>query len=186
MHNSRSRKTSCDDCEHSKSKNRQHAGGPLRRLPTSGPVIVDFQNKRSPRDSRCVDPAEKRRFIPLETSIHIRQASIWKENSTVLGIELARETKTGRQASVDKITSIRRAIWTSSRWHQKLGKRQGRRRKRKKGRCDQLRDVILPKELNVNGILRPGSVPCTDSESARASLCRKELYGLGTDARHNC
>ncbi len=134
-----------------------------------GPVIVEFQNKRVAPMIRGVDPAEEEKVIPLRKFIKYGNLNLEGE-STVLGIELARKL----QVNVgDKIT-----VYSPGNLGQildgikKLENAQGEEE-------DQLRDVILPKELTVTGIFETGHY-LHDSEFLLVPIyVGQELYGLG-------
>ena len=142
-----------------------------------GPVIVEFQNKRVAPLVRGVDPAEEEKVIPLKKFIKYGKLDLEGE-STVLGIELARKL----QASVgDKIT-----VYSPGNLGQILDgikKLENAKGDEEKKAIDQLRDVILPKELTVTGIFETGHY-LHDSEFLLVPVyVGQELYGLG-DALH--
>jgi lipoprotein-releasing system permease protein len=136
-----------------------HTPGVVATAPyIQGPVIVEFQNKR-------VAPI-KYGNLNLEGE------------STVLGIELARKL----QANVgDKIT-----VYSPGNLGQILDgikKLENAKGDEEKKTIDQLRDVILPKELTVTGIFETGHY-LHDSEFLLVPVyVGQELYGLG-DALH--
>ena len=142
-----------------------------------GPVIVEFQNKRVAPLIRGVDPVEEEKVIPLRKFIKYGKLDLEGE-STVLGIELARKL----QASVgDKIT-----VYSPGNLGQILDgikKLENANGDEEKKAIDQLRDVILPKELTVTGIFETGHY-LHDSEFLLVPVyVGQELYGLG-DALH--
>src|SRR5213079_2704271 len=142
-----------------------------------GPVIVEFQNKRVAPMIRGVDPAEEEKVIPLRKFIKYGNLNLEGE-STVLGIELARKL----QARVgDKIT-----VYSPGNLGQILDsikKLENAKGEEEKNAIDELRDVILPKELTVTGIFETGHY-LHDSEFLLVPIyVGQELYGLG-DALH--
>jgi len=138
-----------------------------------GPVIVEFQNKRVAPMIRGIDPAEEEKVIPLRKFIKYGNLNLEGE-STVLGIELARKL----QANVgDKIT-----VYSPGNLGQILDgikKLENAKGDEEKKAIDQLRDVILPKELTVTGIFETGHY-LHDSEFLLVPVyVGQELYGLG-------
>ena len=137
-----------------------------------GPVIVEFQNRRVAPLIRGVDPVEEEKVIPLRKFIKYGTLNL-EGDSTVLGIELARKL----QASVgDKIT-----VYSPGNLGQILDgikKLENATGDEEKQAIDQLRDVILPKELTVTGIFETGHY-LHDSEYLLVPVyVGQELYGL--------
>src|SRR5213595_161740 len=142
-----------------------------------GPVIVEFQNRRLAPLIRGIDPVQEETVIPLQKFIKYGKLDLEGE-STVLGIELARKL----QAHVgDKIT-----IYSPGNLGQILDsikKLENAKGDQEKKAVDQLRDVILPKELTVTGIFETGHY-LHDSEFLLVPIyVGQELYGMG-DALH--
>ncbi len=135
-----------------------------------GPVIAEFQNRRLAPMIRGIDPAQEEMVIPLQKFIKHGKLDLEGE-STVLGIELAG----------DKIT-----IYSPGNLGQILDsikKLENAKGDEEKKAVDQLRDVILPKELTVTGIFETGHY-LHDSEFLLVPIyVGQELYGLG-DALH--
>jgi lipoprotein-releasing system permease protein len=142
-----------------------------------GPVIAEFQNRRLAPLIRGIDPQQEEKVIPLRKFIKYGKLDL-EGDSTVLGIELARKL----QVSVgDKVT-----VYSPGNLGQildsikKLENAQGEEEKKA---IDQLREVILPKELTVTGIFETGHY-LHDSEFLLVPIhVGQELYGLG-DALH--
>jgi lipoprotein-releasing system permease protein len=128
-----------------------------------GPVIVEFHNRRL--------------VIPLQKFIKFGKLDLEGE-STVLGIELAR--KLGVSIG-DKVT-----IYSPGNLGQILDsikKLENAKGEEEKKAIDELRDVILPKELTVTGIFETGHY-LHDSEFLLVPVyVGQELYGL-SDALH--
>jgi lipoprotein-releasing system permease protein len=142
-----------------------------------GPVIVEFQNRRLAPMIRGVEPAQEEKVVPLRKFIKYGKLDLDGE-STVLGIELARKL----QVHVgDKLT-----IYSPGNLGQILDgikKLENAKGDQEKKAIDQLRDVILPKELTVTGIFETGHY-LHDSEFLLVPIyVGQELYGLG-DALH--
>ena len=137
-----------------------------------GPVIVEFQNRRVAPLIRGVDPVEEEKVIPLRKFIKYGNLNL-EGDSTVLGIELARKL----QANVgDKIT-----VYSPGNLGQILDgikKLESAKGDEEKKAIDQLREVILPKELTITGIFETGHY-LHDSEYLLVPVyVGQELYGL--------
>jgi len=137
-----------------------------------GPVIVEFQNRRVAPLIRGVDPVEEEKVIPLRKFIKYGNLNL-EGDSTVLGIELARKL----QANVgDKIT-----VYSPGNLGQILDgikKLENAKGDEEKKAIDQLREVILPKELTITGIFETGHY-LHDSEYLLVPVyVGQELYGL--------
>src|SRR5437899_948162 len=142
-----------------------------------GPVIVEFQNRRLAPMIRGVDPAQEEKVVPLRKFIKYGKLDLEGE-STVLGVELARKL----QIHVgDKLT-----VYSPGNLGQILDgikKLENAKGDEEKKAVDQLRDVILPKELTVTGIFETGHY-LHDSEFLLVPVyVGQELYGLD-DALH--
>jgi lipoprotein-releasing system permease protein len=142
-----------------------------------GPVIVEFHNRRLAPLIRGVDPEQEEKVIPLQKFIKFGKLDLEGE-STVLGIELAR--KLGVSVG-DKVT-----IYSPGNLGQVLDsikKLENAKGEEEKKAIDQLRDVILPRELTVTGIFETGHY-LHDSEFLLVPIyVGQELYDLG-DALH--
>jgi lipoprotein-releasing system permease protein len=142
-----------------------------------GPVIVEFHNRRLAPLIRGIDPKQEEKVIPLQKFIRFGKLDLEGE-STVLGIELAR--KLGVTIG-DKVT-----IYSPGNLGQILDsikKLENAKGEEEKKAVDELRDVILPKELTVTGIFETGHY-LHDSEFLLVPVyVAQELYGLG-DALH--
>ena len=142
-----------------------------------GPVIVEFENRRLAPMIRGVDPAQEEKVIPLRKFIKQGDLNLEGE-SAVLGVELARKL---RVRVGDKIT-----IYSPGNLSQVLDgikKLENAKGAEEKKAIDELRDVILPKELIVTGIFETGHY-LHDSEFLLVPIyVGQELYGLG-DALH--
>ena len=155
-----------------------HTSGVVATAPyIQGPVIVEFQNRRLAPMIRGIDPVQEEKVIPLQKFIKLGRLDLEGE-STVLGIELARKL----QVHVgDKIT-----VYSPGNLGQILDsikKLENAKGEEEKKAVDQLREVILPKELTVTGIFETGHY-LHDSEFLLVPIyVGQELYGLG-DALH--
>ena len=142
-----------------------------------GPVIVEFQNRRLAPMIRGISPLEEEEVIPLRKFI-VRGKLDLEGDSTVLGIELAR--KLGIDVG-DKVT-----VYSPGNLNEILNgikKLENAKGEKEKEAIEELRDVILPKELTVTGIYETGHY-LHDSEFLLVPIyVGQELYGLG-DALH--
>jgi len=142
-----------------------------------GPVIVEFENRRLAPMIRGVDPAQEENVIPLRKFIKQGELDLGSD-STVLGIELARNLRVGVG---DKLT-----VYSPGNLGQildEIKKLENAKGAEEKKAIDQLREVILPKELTVTGIYETGHY-LHDSEFLLVPIyIGQELYGLG-DALH--
>src|SRR5206468_4703981 len=142
-----------------------------------GPVIVEFHSRRRAPLIRGVGPQQEEKVIPLQKFIKCGKLDLEGE-STVLGIELAR--KLGVSVG-DKVT-----IYSPGNLGQVLDsvkKLENAKGDEEKKAIDELRDVILPKELTVTGIFETGHY-LHDSEFLLVPVyVGQELYDLD-DALH--
>ena len=142
-----------------------------------GPVIVEFHNRRLAPLIRGVDPQQEEKVIPLQKFIKFGKLDL-EDESTVLGIELAQ--KLGVSVG-DKVT-----VYSPGNLGQVLDgikKLENAKGDEEKKAIDELRDVILPKELTVTGIFETGHY-LHDSEFLLVPVyVGQELYGL-EDALH--
>jgi lipoprotein-releasing system permease protein len=142
-----------------------------------GPVIVEFQNRRLAPMIRGIDLSEEEKVIPIRKFIKEGKLDLEGE-STVLGIDLARTLHIGVG---DKLT-----VYSPGNLGQILDgikKLENANGADEQKAIDQLRDVILPKELTVTGIFETGHY-LHDSQFLLVPLyIGQELYGLG-DALH--
>jgi lipoprotein-releasing system permease protein len=142
-----------------------------------GPVIVEYHNRRLAPVIRGVDQAQEEKVIPLQKFIKFGKLDLEGE-STVLGIELAR--RLGVTVG-DKVT-----IYSPGNLGQVLDsikKLENAKGEEEKKAIDELRDVILPKELTITGIFETGHY-LHDSEFLLVPVyVGQELYGLD-DALH--
>jgi lipoprotein-releasing system permease protein len=155
-----------------------HVPGVVATAPyVQGPVIVEFQNRRLAPMIRGVDPKQEENVVPLRKFVKQGKLDLDGE-SVVLGIDIARKL----QINIgDKLT-----IYSPGNLGQILDgikKLENSKGDEEKAAIDELRDVILPKELAVTGIFETGHY-IHDSEFLLVPLyIGQELYGLG-DALH--
>ena len=126
---------------------------------------------------RGIDPKQEESVVPLRKFVKYGKLDLDNE-SVVLGIDLARKL----QISVgEKLT-----IYSPGNLDQILNgikKLENAKGEQEKDAVDELRDVILPKELTVTGIFETGHY-IHDSEFLLVPLhIGQELYGLG-DSLH--
>ena len=142
-----------------------------------GPVIADFQGHRMTPTIRGIDPAQEEDVTPLRK--FIKQGKLDLEgDSAVLGADLARQLRIGIG---DKLTvfspgNVGHVMDTLKRLEDAKGDEE-------KKIIDELRDVILPKELTVTGIFETGHYGHDSGYLLVPLYIGQELYGLG-DAMH--
>jgi lipoprotein-releasing system permease protein len=142
-----------------------------------GPVIVEFENRRLAPMIRGVDPAQEEKVIPLHKFIKEGKFDLEGE-STVLGIELARKLriKVGDKLTVYSPGNLGQIL-------DEIKKLENTKGDAEKKAINQLREVVLPKELTVTGIYETGHY-LHDSEFLLVPIyVGQELYNLG-DALH--
>ena len=142
-----------------------------------GPVIVEFHNRRLAPLIRGVDPEQEEKVIPLQRFIKYGRLDLEGE-STVLGIELARKlgVSVGDKVTLYSPGNLGQVLDSIKKLENATGEEE-------KKAIDELRDVILPKELTVTGIFETGHY-LHDSEFLLVPVyVGQELYGLG-DALH--
>ncbi|HEX8678604.1 MAG TPA: ABC transporter permease, partial [Chthoniobacterales bacterium] len=142
-----------------------------------GPVIVEFESRRLAPLIRGVEPEEEEKVIPLRKHIKEGELDLSGDN-VVLGVELARklEIRVGDRLTVYSPGNLTQVM-------DGLKKLESSTPEEEKAAIDQLRDVVLPKELLVTGIFETGHYQ-HDSEFLLVPLhVGQELYGL-EDALH--
>jgi lipoprotein-releasing system permease protein len=142
-----------------------------------GPVIVEFENRRLAPMIRGVDPKEEEKVVPLHKFIKHGKLDLEGE-SVVLGIDVARKLQisVGQKLTIYSPGNLSQIL-------DSIKKLENARGDDEKAAVDELRDVILPKELTVTGIFETGHY-VHDSEFVLVPLfIGQELYGLG-DALH--
>ena len=142
-----------------------------------GPVIVDFEGKRLAPSIRGIDPEEEEKVIPLKKFIVQGKLDLEGE-STVLGVELARQlgVNVGDKITVYSPGNLGNVLSAMKRLEEAKGD-EG------KKVLDQLREVVLPKELTVTGIFETGHYSHDSSYLLVPLYIGQELYGLG-DSLH--
>jgi lipoprotein-releasing system permease protein len=142
-----------------------------------GPVIVEFQNRRLAPMIRGIDPAAEEKVTPLKKFITLGKLDL-DGDSAVLGSELAR--KLGITVG-DKLTVYSPGNLGAILDRMKaLGKKSGPDEQKA---VEDLKQVVLPKELVVTGIFETGQY-FHDSEFLLVPVfVGQELYDLG-DALH--
>jgi lipoprotein-releasing system permease protein len=155
-----------------------HVPGVVATAPyVQGPVIVEFENRRLAPMIRGIDPAQEENVIPLRK--FIKQGSFDLDGeSTVLGIELARKLQIhlGDKVTVYSPGNLGHIL-------DEIKKLENAKGPEEEKAINELRDVILPKELTVTGIYETGHY-LHDSEFLLVPIfIGQELYDLG-DALH--
>ncbi|HZR79316.1 MAG TPA: ABC transporter permease [Chthoniobacterales bacterium] len=137
-----------------------------------GPVIVEFQNQRLAPVVRGIDPTAEEKVIPLRKFIKAGELDLDGE-STVLGSDLARILRINVG---DKLT-----VYSPGNLGQILDgikKLENAKGEAEKSAINELRDVVLPKELTVTGIFETGRYQY-DSEFLLVPVyIGQELYNL--------
>jgi lipoprotein-releasing system permease protein len=142
-----------------------------------GPVIVEFQNRRLAPMIRGIDPAEEEKVIPIRKFIKLGKLDL-EGDSTVIGVDLAQKlgVTVGDKLTVYSPGNLSEILDKLKALDQKQGAE-------KEKAIDDLREVVLPKELTVTGIFETGQY-LHDSEFLLVPVfVGQELYGLG-DALH--
>jgi lipoprotein-releasing system permease protein len=155
-----------------------HTSGVVATAPyVQGPVIAEFQNRRSTPMIRGIDPAQEEKVIPLRKFIKFGKLDLESE-SAVLGVELARSLNisVGDKLTVYSPGNVGQIL-------DQIKKLENAKGEEEKQAIDKLREVILPKELTVTGIFETGHY-LHDSQFLLVPVyVGQELYGLG-DALH--
>jgi lipoprotein-releasing system permease protein len=142
-----------------------------------GPVIVEFHNRRLAPMIRGVDPDEEEKVIPLRKFIKKGKLDL-SGDTTVIGVELAQKlgVTVGDKVTIYSPGNLGVVLDKLKALEQKKGQE-------KEQAVDDLREVVLPKELTVTGIFQTGQY-LHDSEFLLVPVfIGQELYGLG-DSLH--
>ena len=142
-----------------------------------GPVIVEFQGRRLAPMIRGIDPVEEEKVIPLRKFIKLGKLDL-DGDKTALGVELAQKLgmTVGDKLTVYSPGNLGEILDKLKELDQKQGEEKQR-------AVDDLREVVLPKELTVTAIFETGQY-LHDSEFLLVPIfVGQELYGLG-DALH--
>ncbi len=142
-----------------------------------GPVIAEFESRRLAPLIRGIDPEEEEKVIPLKKFV-IRGELDLEGDSAVLGVELARKLQidVGDKLTVYSPGNLGQILDGLKKLETKKGEEE-------REAIDQLREVVLPKELTVTGIFETGHY-LHDSEFLLVPIhVGQELYGL-EDALH--
>ncbi|CAN5629987.1 lipoprotein-releasing ABC transporter permease subunit [soil metagenome] len=141
------------------------------------PVIAEFESRRLAPLIRGIDPEEEEKVTPLQKFI-IQGKLDLDGDSAVLGVELARklEINVGDKLTVYSPGNLGQIL-------DGLKKLETQNGEEERQAIDQLRDVVLPKELTVTGLFETGHY-LHDSEFLLVPIhVGQELYGL-EDALH--
>ncbi|MDQ6859928.1 MAG: ABC transporter permease [Verrucomicrobiota bacterium] len=142
-----------------------------------GPVIVEFASRRLAPLIRGIDVEEEEKVIPLRKFIVDGKLDL-SGDTAVLGIELARklDIHVGDKLTVYSPGNLSQIM-------DGLKKLESHNNEEERAAVDQLRDVVLPKELTVTGIFETGHY-LHDAEFVLVPVnIGQELYGL-EDALH--
>ncbi len=156
----------------------RHTPGVVATAPyIQGPVIVEFQNRRLAPMIRGIDPPQEEKVIPLRKFIVLGKLDL-DGDKTVMGVELAQKlgVTVGDKVTVYSPGNLGAILDKLKALDQKKGEA-------KSEAIDELREVVLPKELTVTGIFQTGQY-AHDAEFLLVPIfIGQELYGLG-DALH--
>ena len=138
-----------------------------------GPVIVEFQNRRLAPMIRGVDPKQEEDVVPLRKFVKYGKLDL-DGDSVVLGIDIARKLQIniGEKLTIYSPGNLGQILDSIKKLENAKGDEEN-------AAVNELRDVILPKELTVTGIFETGHY-IHDSEFLLVPLyIGQELYGLG-------
>jgi lipoprotein-releasing system permease protein len=156
----------------------RHTPGIVATAPyIQGPVIVEYQNRRLAPMIRGIDPRQEEEVIPLKKFVILGKLDL-EGDSTVIGVELAQKlgVTVGNKVTVYSPGNLGSILDKLKELDQKKGEAKDK-------AIDELREVVLPKELTVTGIFQTGQY-LHDSEFLLVPIfIGQELYGLG-DALH--
>jgi len=142
-----------------------------------GPVIAEHDNQRLAPLIRGIDPEQEEEVIPLQKFIKRGKLDL-SGDTTVLGVELARKLNVHVGDKVTVYSPGNLDVILNG-----LKKLENAKGDEEKKAIDELRDVILPKDLTVTGIFETGHY-VHDSEFLLVPIfIGQELYGL-SDALH--
>lgn len=138
-----------------------------------GPVIVQHDDKRLAPKIRGIDPEEEEKVVPLKD--FVKQGTLdLSGDTTVMGIELARmlNVRVGDTVTVYSPGNIGQIL-------EGLKKLENAKGEDEKKAVNELRELVLPKDLTVTGIFETGHY-VHDSEFLLVPIfIGQELYGLG-------
>ena len=142
-----------------------------------GPVIVEFQGQRLAPLIRGIDPEEEEKVVPIRKFIKRGEFNL-DGDSAVIGVELARKLQidVGDTLTIYSPGNLNQIMEGIKKLETDNGAEQ-------KAVVDQLREVVLPKDLTITGIYETGHY-VHDSEFVIVPVhIAQELYNLG-DALH--
>jgi lipoprotein-releasing system permease protein len=142
-----------------------------------GPVIVEFQSQRFAPIIRGIDPAQEEKVIPIRKFIKEGELN-FDGDSAVLGIDLARilKIRVGDKLTVYSPGNLGQILDGIKKLENVKGADE-------KAAIDELRDVVLPKELTVVGIFETGRYEYDSKYLLVPLYVGQELYNLD-DALH--
>ena len=142
-----------------------------------GPVIVDFQGRRLAPSIRGIDLEQEEKVTPINKFVVQGKLDL-EGDSTVLGVELARQlgANVGDKITVYSPGNLGHVLDSMKRLESAKGDEE-------KKVLDELKDVVLPKELTVTGIFETGHYSHDSGYLLVPLYIGQELYGLG-DSLH--
>ena len=138
-----------------------------------GPVIVEFQGQRFAPLLRGIDPTQEEKVIPIQK--FIKQGKLDPDSeSAVLGIDLARilKIRVGDKLTVYSPGNLGQIL-------DQIKKLENAKGDQEKAAINDLRDVVLPKELIVTGIFESGRYEYDSKYFLVPLYVGQELYNLG-------
>lgn len=138
-----------------------------------GPVIVEHDERRLAPRIRGIDPDEEEKVIPLRKFIKRGQLDL-SGDTTVVGVELARmlNVHVGDKVTVYSPGNLGQIL-------DQIKKLENAKGEEERKAIDQLREIVLPKDLTVTGIYETGHY-VHDSEFLLVPIfIGQELYNLG-------
>jgi lipoprotein-releasing system permease protein len=151
-----------------------HAPDVIASAPyVQGPVIVEFQGQRFAPLLRGIDPTQEEKVIPIQK--FIKQGKLDPDSeSAVLGIDLARilKIRIGDKLTVYSPGNLGQIL-------DQIKKLENAKGEQEKAAINDLRDVVLPKELIVTGIFESGRYEYDSKYFLVPLYVGQELYNLG-------
>src|SRR5438045_4236323 len=142
-----------------------------------GPVIVEHDEQRLAPLIRGIDPEQEEKVVSLQKFVKWGTLDLTSD-TTILGVELARQlnVRVGDKVTVYSPGNLSIVLDRIKKLENATGEEE-------KKAIEELREVVLPKDLTVTGIFETGHY-VHDSQYLLVPLfIGQELYGLG-DALH--
>src|SRR5438874_12870282 len=142
-----------------------------------GPVIVEHNEQRLAPLIRGIDPEEEEKVVTLQKFVKWGTLDL-DGDKTVIGIELARQlnVRVGDKVTVYSPGNLSIVL-------DRIKKLENAKDDEEKKAIEELRDVVLPKDLTVTGIFETGHYVHDSQYLLVPIFIGQELYNLG-DALH--